>query len=175
MKIEKRKEMIMAQTSRLAGSSIDDIRRSFTLASGQKVVNGRLIADRVAPNKIDHDKTHSLILMLDGGASKAARVAEEHLNNGWDIWVVDQRRGFCHYRYAFITIPVFAFNKGPAYIDYYLSHELAHAVAGPAAKHGPLFMAAFKKICDPKNWHYELNYKPSYAKAAGIMEIPDDF
>lgn len=124
---------------------------------------------------VNVDLTTSLIMDADGSSNKAHRYANLLMEQGWEIFVVDQGAGRCYYSKRLITIPAWAYKKGAAYTNYYLAHELAHAKAGPKAKHGPEFMAAFKSLCEPENWHYELGYKPQHATKAGIMVIPEDF
>lgn len=49
-------------------------------------------------------------------------------------------------------------NK-PGYCEYYIAHELAHAIAGPDANHG----AEFQKVLawlTPNFHHFEVAYKP---------------
>lgn len=89
---------------------------------------------------------------------------------GWKMLVINQRRGFCRYFEKVVTVPAWAFNpsKDDGYRAWYLGHEIAHAVAGPAAKHGPDFMEQLKLIV-PAAWvHYEYGYKPRNAMAAGV-------
>lgn len=92
---------------------------------------------------------------------------------GWDINITDTNNGRCHYATKELTVPLWAWMRGVDYAAYYLAHEMAHATAGHEAKHGPQFMAEFKRICPRNSWHYELEYKPRLADAAGIM--PEDF
>jgi len=108
------------------------------------------------------------------------------------IYAVNQRRGYWTPSRRYITIPTWVFKesegkdgrkKKPGYDIYYIAHELAHMVVTEIEKayrakgmrvyyspHGPEFMREFKKICPKEYWHYELNYKPRNAKAAGISE-----
>lgn len=135
------------------------------------------------PARIDIDLDTSFTFQIEEASatsSKAIQIANELSQEGWRIYVVDQKCGRCYYQAGVITIPSWAFarDKRPSYkgyLNWYLSHELAHAYAGPAAGHGPEFMKNMKAICDPANWKYELNYKPAFAAAAGILDIPEDF
>lgn len=131
--------------------------------------------DRVVRNKLEAE-TYGLILSLDNGTSKAAILANKLMAEDWQIVVADQRCGYCHYQSKTIVLPKWLFSKSAAYYNYYLSHELAHAVVGSSVQpHGLEFMTKFKEICDPDNWRYELSYKPRAAKAMGIIQIADDF
>jgi len=105
-------------------------------------------------------------------------VEEMSISNiaNYTLYVTDTVRGRCYYDPAkrFITVPVWAMKGNPKgeidfdYRIYYVCHELAHSVAGRAANHGADFMEAFMIICPPHLQHYELNYKPRLAAAAGI-------
>lgn len=132
--------------------------------------------------------TASLMMDIDGSSVKAHRYADKLLHEGWEIFVVDQHRGRCYYGKKLVLIPAWAYNSlsprtgkhAPGYSNYYLAHELAHAKSMlehgvEVANHGKEFMEAFRSLCDPKNWHYELGYKPQNAAKAGIMVIPEDF
>lgn len=124
--------------------------------------------------------TAALIMDADESSLKAHRYANLLLHRDWEIFVVDQHRGRCYYHKKLLLIPSWAYKKGADYANYYLSHELAHVSAidrhgHKIAIHGKEFMAAFKSICEPENWHYELEYKPKHAAKAGIMVIPEDF
>ena len=106
--------------------------------------------------------------------------------DNWRFYLVNQSRGRCYYEHKVITIPFFVLrreetNKG--YIDWYVSHEIAHVYNDWKEQHGPRFMATLKRICPPASWHYETSYKKRNAVSAGISqcqalntgEIPDDF
>lgn len=98
------------------------------------------------------------------------------LATGWTIHITDTRRGRCAYATRSITVPKWAMERSEDYTLWYLSHEMAHAVAGSHAGHGPDFMAALKAICPAHCIHYELGYKPRNAVAAGITMPPgEDF
>jgi len=89
--------------------------------------------------------------------------------NGWTFYAVNQRRGRCYYKARVITIPVWAMVKSFSYKRWYVSHEMAHALAGSGANHGPKFMQALKSICPAEDIHHELGYKPRNATNAGII------
>jgi len=67
-------------------------------------------------------------------------------------------------------------HNDPDHATYYLAHELAHAWAyvkgGKVNLHGDDFYKEFKRLCPPKLWHYELQYKTRDAKRAGISPDP---
>jgi len=87
--------------------------------------------------------------------------------NGWKMYVVDQRRGWCRHNTKTITIPKWCMvDKREGYLQYYVAHELSH-IGNPG--HGENFMEQLKRLCPPEYWHYELNYKPRNAAAAGIV------
>ncbi len=101
------------------------------------------------------------------------------------IFVVNQRCGRAYLGRDAITIPEWVMRKEAGQIFYYVAHEMAHFFAYyksyqtidgmrwrviPKQPHGPEFMHWFKKICPEDWWHYETNYKPRHAKAAGITK-----
>src|SRR6266850_2469687 len=89
---------------------------------------------------------------------------------------VNQQCGRAYIRkgtYEKVTVPFWVKEKGIDYAVYYLAHELAHIadwIKNNKRKldHGPLFMEQFKRICPERLWHYEIEYKPRNAQAAGI-------
>jgi hypothetical protein len=97
------------------------------------------------------------------------------LEEGWHIEVRHGlKRGVCYEDRKLITLPYWLFGKAdPEYCIYYLAHEMAHATAGCKANHGPVFMKELERLCPRHLLHYELEYKPRNAMAAGIM--PQDF
>src|SRR5690606_37765030 len=61
----------------------------------------------------------------------------------------------------------------PGYGTYVVAHELAHHYANFKHKvngHGEMFMYWLKQLCPPELVHYELEYKPKFARAAGIRK-----
>lgn len=57
------------------------------------------------------------------------------------------------------------------YLTYTVAHEMAHVADvfhHRRTDHGPLFMAHLKMLCPPEFQAYELAYKPTMARAAGI-------
>lgn len=97
------------------------------------------------------------------------KVAIRLRNDGWTFYAVNQQRGRCYYKGRVITIPVWAMVRSIRYKQWYVSHEMAHAVAGSKANHGPDFMAALRRICPESAIHHELSYKPRNATSAGIV------
>lgn len=91
------------------------------------------------------------------------------------IYGVNQRRGRCYQQEQRITVPIWTMEetkKKPGYIIWYLAHELAHLAQWQEDQftdnHGPRFMAWLKRICPKEYQHYEIEYKPRNAVAAGI-------
>jgi hypothetical protein len=95
-------------------------------------------------------------------------------DNGWRFYAVEQARGACYYSEKVITIPVWAIlRRTVPYKTWYISHEIAHAIAmarDNCGDHGPDFMKALQEICPLDCVHHELGYKPRLAKAAGIVD-----
>lgn len=90
-------------------------------------------------------------------------------SKGWQFLPVKQQRGRCYWDDKIITIPEHAFTrKDKDYLFYYIAHEMAHAISPRGSQHGPEFMAAFKEICPVSLQHFEIEYKPRNAIAAGI-------
>lgn len=99
------------------------------------------------------------------------------IDGGWKFYVVNQRRGRCYYASKVITIPAWVFRRPIDYKEWYLSHEMAHALDkenGTKSDHGPLFMYFLKCICPEDCVHYEIEYKPRNAVAAGIRKPDTD-
>jgi len=113
------------------------------------------------PRKINKEATRTLNLILRGFG----------ISSEFPVYVTDTVRGRCDYTNKNLTVPLWAFNDArPGYKVYYACHEMAHVVT-PVVKgdvHGAAFQANFKKICPKEYWHFELNYKPKLAAAAGI-------
>ncbi|WCD44309.1 hypothetical protein Tiera_053 [Polaromonas phage Tiera] len=107
----------------------------------------------------------------------------------WGFYVTDSARGYCYYAEREITVPLWVIEKGvQGQITQYFAHEMAHAFTSRMHQpHGSEFMANLIKICPAEFLHYEVNYKPRNAKAAGISkcavmnaftfkgELPSDF
>jgi len=95
---------------------------------------------------------------------------KKHLTaNGWNFWVVTQRRGRCYPTKKTITIPAWTFNnpkRGKDFHVYYICHEMAHAFGHD--NHNVAFMKCFMGICPKELQHHEIGYKPRAAVTAGI-------
>lgn len=109
--------------------------------------------------------------MYENMHSQVSPIYQEQSKNGWSFWIVDSKRGYCNYIRKEITIPKWAFLRSNDYFNYYLSHEIAHIIAGYRAKHGPDFMREFIRICPRDYQKYELDYKPKNASSAGIGQF----
>jgi hypothetical protein len=81
----------------------------------------------------------------------------KHGLHGWTFGLNDSKRqlGVCKYRAKRIEIAEFyARNNPPANVLDTLLHEIAHAIAGPSARHGPAWKAvavrlgAIPRACD---------------------------
>ena len=84
-------------------------------------------------------------------------------------YVVRQRRGSAYILSGSFTIPLWAYQRSQEYFFYYVAHEVSHLLACEPG-HGEMFYDEFKRLC-PSEWqHYEIEYKPRLAKAAGISE-----
>lgn len=119
------------------------------------------------PQSIDAILTRTLFTSID---KKIVEAATALTNNGWRFYAVSQSRGRCYYLHKVITIPVWAIRSPRiGKKAQYIAHEIAHAIAGPTAKHGIDFMKAMQSICPPEYWHYELEYKPKSAMLCGIV------
>jgi predicted SprT family Zn-dependent metalloprotease len=79
----------------------------------------------------------------------AAALFAEHRLAGWTFGLSGSKRrlGVCKYRRKRIEIGEFYARHNPdaAVLDT-LRHEIAHALAGPAAKHGPVWQAVAVRI-----------------------------
>lgn len=122
------------------------------------------------PKNIVQDKTLELELSLLNIPSLHERWLELS-EMGWNIYCVNQRRGFCDSYRKIITIPLWAIegNHGNGYWIYYVAHELAHTNV-PDEMHGDKFMQEFIKLCPIEYQHYELGYMPRAAIRNGISK-----
>lgn len=109
-------------------------------------------------------ETSFLPLMVSKSVEDNMRILEAQ---GWVFYVVDQTRGRCYYQPRIITIPLWATKKSKDYLDWYVSHEIAHTYAR-GDNHGQKFMSELKRLCPEDSIHYEITYKPRNAIAAGI-------
>jgi len=117
-------------------------------------------------NKIDLRKTQ--ILLMGSYPETMTSHIEILVSTEWLILAVDQNRGHCDYRNKEITVPIWAMRKGEIYIQWYFSHEMAHAMTGSGHNHDSVFMEWLKRICPPEAIGFETTYKPSLAVANGI-------
>lgn len=102
-------------------------------------------------------------------------IAKQLMDSGWRFYCVAQVRGKCYYNEKVITLPEWIVtNSGQAnrtgYKEYYICHEMAHALDNTRSNHGAEFMRILKKICPAEFVHYELDYKPRNAAGAGIQK-----
>jgi hypothetical protein len=97
------------------------------------------------------------------------------ISKNWNFYAVEAKRGRCYYETKIITIPIWAMNKGAEYMEWYVAHEMAHAICFNrkqfSANHGILFMRALIEICPSRSIHHEIGYKPRNAMAAGITAM----
>ena len=125
-----------------------------------------MVRKRKLPARINHSDTARLLA-----------IAEEYSiewPEGYQVFCVEQRRGRCRYSAKYITVPRWAMNEGREnYAVYYLAHEVAHAWTfedSGERNHGGDFHEWFKVLCPEDAQHYELEYKPKFAAAAGISK-----
>lgn len=84
--------------------------------------------------------------------------------------VKDVRRGRYHRKTNTITLPRWLEDRWtlPRYVEWYVAHELAHAVSNEH-NHGRAFQLALARLA-PKAWHWECTYKPrAYSQALAIV------
>ena len=108
-------------------------------------------------------KSHKRIRQL-----LAAKLEKHGIDCDVTVYEVNQTRGRAYFKHNFITVPSWCFERGKQYVDYYLSHELAHILAGRDANHGPEFQEWLQLLTDYP--HFEHDYKPRLAAAAGISK-----
>lgn len=103
------------------------------------------------------------------------------------VYAVKSHRGFAYFEQRRITVPMWAFSKFAStepdynrknieYIQWYLSHEIAHIAnyiefSKAQDNHGPNFMKHLIRICPQNALRFETGYKPRNSKAAGISDI----
>ena len=91
------------------------------------------------------------------------------------MFPVNQLGGRAYYLNNTVTIPKWAFEyRRKNFLKHYAAHELAHILAyetyGHAiAPHGSEFYKCLKKLTTD-TLHFELDYKPKNAAAAGIQK-----
>lgn len=125
------------------------------------------------PKKADEFRSLGLIAALKQFPVLEKRWAELAAQ-GWQLFVVNQKRGQCYDKQKWITIPLWAvLDKEPGYWVYYTAHEMAHTGICKSYKygidvHGPEFQERLKQLCPIEYVHYELGYKNVQATQAGI-------
>lgn len=96
---------------------------------------------------------------LNGVAEMARRLIEEHGLTDWTLAFVEAKRrlGDCRYRDRVIRISrAHALEGSEEQIRDTVLHEIAHAIAGPKAGHGPLWKATARRIgATPRAKSYE--------------------
>ena len=112
------------------------------------------------------------LTLLDGLKPSVVIQYQKLCAAGWRFWITETKRGYCRYHTKEITVPLWAKNRGARYYNWYFCHEMAHAIAGHLADHGPVFMAALIAICPVESIELEITYKPRNAIAAGIGQAP---
>ncbi len=97
---------------------------------------------------------------------------DDLLDLGWRFFIVKQNCGYCIPSKRVITIPTFAIARerknANGYLNWYVSHEMAHAFAPREENHGPAFMEELKRICPTEYQYHEMCYKPKNAMTAGV-------
>ena len=93
-----------------------------------------------------------------------------------EVWIypVDQVNGKAYYEDNTITVPKWAFEtRKRGFLKHYAAHELAHIAAhikyNKGSDHGPRFYECLQQLTTD-TLHYELDYKPKNAAAAGIKK-----
>lgn len=124
------------------------------------------------PRKIVPEYNAKISALLDG---IMLRNGIQHTRGSLQIYVTRTRHGQAWFNCKWITVPLWAMSKDAEYIDWYISHELAHIIQFARgdfkAGHGPAFQATLKSLT-PYAYH-ELGYKPRMATAAGISKPVD--
>lgn len=124
------------------------------------------------PKNIDTELAKQLFTNC---AESVKTLGKKLLASGWRIYVVTSRRGMCYTTHRVITIPAWAVKRELAYKQWYICHEMAHALVGAIHQHNHVFMEKLIEICPKESIHYELGYKPRNASAAGIQLPTDQF
>lgn len=124
------------------------------------------VGDYVTPNNL-RDDLKPLIFKDLPEVVKA--YGKQLLAKGWRFYAVSQQRSYCQERYKLIAVGDWAIlSNRPGFKCYVVAHEMAHAFAGCKHQHNHVFMEWLKRICPAEFVHYELEYKPRNARAAGI-------
>ncbi len=122
------------------------------------------------PKLVDKFLSDSLIDAIAGVS--IYETYQKLIDNGWNVYVVSQRRGYCHMLFKIITIPAWVTkHEDQGYWLYYVAHEFAHALGDIGDNHNQRFMERFMKLCPVSLQHYETEYKPRNAANAGISKV----
>ena len=96
---------------------------------------------------------------LNGVAGMARRLMDEHGLTGWTLAFVEAKRrlGDCHFQHRVIRISrTHALGGSKEQIRDTVLHEIAHAIAGREAGHGPLWKVTARRIgATPRAKAYE--------------------
>ena len=96
---------------------------------------------------------------LNGVAGMARRLMDDHGLTGWTLAFVEAKRrlGDCHFRHRVIRISrTHALGGSKEQIRDTVLHEIAHAIAGREAGHGPLWKVTARRIgATPRAKAYE--------------------
>ena len=96
---------------------------------------------------------------LNGVAGMARRLMDDHGLTGWTLAFVEAKRrlGDCHFRHRVIRISrTHALEGSEEQIRDTVLHEIAHAIAGREAGHGPLWKVTARRIgATPRAKAYE--------------------
>ena len=96
---------------------------------------------------------------LNGVAGMARRLMDEHGLTGWILAFVEAKRrlGDCHFQHRVIRISrTHALGESKEQIRDTVLHEIAHAIAGREAGHGPLWKVTARRIgATPRAKAYE--------------------
>lgn len=129
---------------------------------------------------IDHDQMVARVTEL----AAAAFARHPDLVELPRIEVRVARRGHYNVLKHLIVIPVWVFtgtprvkaSGKPGYIEWYVAHEVAHAIRWrgwsrgfprpPGGSHGLVFQSILRKVCPPEFYHFEAGYKPRRYKQA---------
>ena len=105
------------------------------------------------------ESTRNGAARLNGVAGMARRLMDEHGLTGWTLAFIEAKRrlGDCHFQHRVIRISrTLALEGSEEQIRDTVLHEIAHAIAGHEAGHGPLWKATARRIgATPRAKTYE--------------------
>lgn len=116
------------------------------------------------PYKIDEEKTEEI---------RSHELVLEHLPPDWTLYAVDQSCGTTYYDEEVVTVPTWVWDSAEGKLTWYVAHELSHVLTyliDHHGNHGRPFQERLKRICPKEYQHFEYDYKPSLAKAAGLSK-----